>query len=296
MLLHTPWCANHIADPQSVLTLDRFVGEEGMEAVDPLSLAEFVKYGLCYQQQLVPDLDERRVTRIERASCGFRITLEDGAPIQTQRVVIATGYCFFARRPPQFDHLPQTVASHTFDHNDLGKFAGQRVLVVGGGQSGFGSAALLDAAGAQVEVVLRKRRLSWLGESKGTKQVSLVKRCYRHIAHLRAIRPLLFPRTGVGPPPMSWITNLPGLLRHLPHASRHWINNWIDQRIIDRGSSWWPDRLGNVPITTGRAVRSTSRVGTHSASRWMMGMTREVDHMLLATGYVVDITGHHFSH
>ena len=148
-----------------------------MEAVDPLPLAEFVnRMGPRDQQRVVPDLDERRVTRIERASCGFRITLEDGAPIQTQRVVIATGYCFFARRPPQFDHLPQTVASHTFDHNDLGKFAGQRVLVVGGGQSGFGSAALLDAAGAQVEVVLRKRRLSWLEESKGTKQVSLVPR------------------------------------------------------------------------------------------------------------------------
>lgn len=295
MLLRTAWSTNHIADPQNRLTLDRFVAAGKLQPVDPLPLADFIRYGLWYQQHAVPDVDERRVTCIERNCSGFRVVMEDGEPVHAARVVIATGYCFFARRPAEFDGLPPELASHTFDQPDLRQFAGRRVLVVGGGQSGFGSAALLQEAGAEVEIIVRRPGLSWIGESKGTDRVGFAKRVYRRLLpHLGRARVLLLPKHGVGPPPISWITARPDLIRHLPVPWRDWINNWIDYRIIDRGSSWWPGRLGNVSITLGRSVLSA--VAGHGSLTVTLddGTARQIHHALLATGYQPDIARYPF--
>src|SRR6266568_1627425 len=81
---------------------------------------------------------------------------------QVRRVVVATGLGPFAQRPAQFDGLPASLVSHTFDHSDLSRFAGQRVVVLGAGQSALESAALLHEAGAETEVVARASRINAL--------------------------------------------------------------------------------------------------------------------------------------
>ena len=62
----------------------------------------------------------------------------------------------FAHEPPELRRLAAAgLTSHTCEHRDLTGFAGQRVVVLGAGQSALESAALLHEAGARPTVVAR---------------------------------------------------------------------------------------------------------------------------------------------
>src|SRR5262245_23519113 len=164
MLLRSPWNGSHIADPDRALTLDRFETTQHRTFSRPLPLEDFVRYGQWFQSQSLPDLDQRRVVRVECAGDGFRLSLEDGDNLWSKRVVIATGIGSFANYPAVFTSLPPELVSHTSDrvNQDLGRFAGKRVIVVGGGQSATESAALLNESGAEVEVLVRDPQLRFL--------------------------------------------------------------------------------------------------------------------------------------
>src|SRR5438552_1452818 len=135
MLMRSPWDASHIADPHHTLTLDEYEKDRGLRLSRPVPLQDFVQYGRWFQRQVVPDLDTRRIQRVEPTSAGFRLIVADGESVEAQRVVIAAGIAPFARRPSAFDAVPQSLASHSSDQRELKCFAGRHVIVVGGGQS-----------------------------------------------------------------------------------------------------------------------------------------------------------------
>src|SRR3989442_3599267 len=154
MLLRSPWAGSHISDPSGTLTLDEYKSASGNHISAPVPLDRFIGYGNWFQRLVVPDVDRRKVRRIERVSPGFLLTLEDGERQQSRRVVVAAGIAPFAWRPPQLEDLTPSPASHSSDHRDLRRFAGKHLVVIGGGQSALESAALLHEAGAQVEVMI----------------------------------------------------------------------------------------------------------------------------------------------
>ncbi len=57
--------------------------------------------------------------------------------------------------PSNFQHLPAELISHSSRYTSYENFAGKRVVVLGGGQSGWEAAALLHQAGANVELAFR---------------------------------------------------------------------------------------------------------------------------------------------
>jgi FAD-dependent urate hydroxylase len=279
MFLRSSWEACHIADPHHALTLDAYQSQHAIQLPTPVPLKSFIKYGQWFQRQMAPDLDRRRVARIESTSSGFRILLKDGEVLQTQRVVIATGIAPFAYRPVQFDGLPQSLASHSSNHHELRRFAGQHVIVVGGGQSAIESAALLRESGADVEVIARAPYIRWLRRSAWLHRTPDL------------VRRLLYPPMDVGPPGLNQIVTRPDLFRRLPRK--------LQQRIAYRSirpaaTGWLLPRMGNVRITTGRKVVSATPVGEQLCITLDDGTKRDVDHALLATGYRVDISRYAF--
>ena len=114
MLLRSPWEASHISDPQTALTMDAFSDSLGDRIPRPIALDRFVEYGLWFQRQAVPEVDRRKITRIERDSQGFRLTLNDGEQFRSRRVVIAAGIGSFARRPQQFEGLAVRIRHARF--------------------------------------------------------------------------------------------------------------------------------------------------------------------------------------
>src|SRR5689334_8936903 len=117
MLLRSPWDASHISDAGRSLTLNHYHDSIRALHASPIPLERFIGYGLWFQQQVVPDLDERRILRLEQSGGGFRLLLQDGSVVHSERVVVATGIASFAYTPPVFDRLPEEVASHACQHH-----------------------------------------------------------------------------------------------------------------------------------------------------------------------------------
>jgi len=278
LVLRSNWTATCIGEPTGDLTLDSFCAATGARFGRPVPLDRFVDYGTWVQQQVAPDVDRRLVQKVEAGSDGFRLTLDDGAEITARRVAVAAGIGLFANRPAVADELPSELASHTGDHRDLSRFSGQRVLVVGGGQSALESAALLHENGARAEVAVRQDHMNWLHGGK-------YQRMLGRQAHW------VYAPTDVGPMGLSRLVAVPDLFRRLPRG----VQDRLAYRAIrPAGAAWLRPRLAEVPIKMGRSVVSATPKDGKVAVTFADGGTQTVDHLLFGTGYRVDITRYPF--
>lgn len=278
MWLRSSWEASHISDPENALTLDKYAAEQDRKIPVPIPLDDFVAYGRWFQEQVVPDVDERRVVQVERRERGFRLVLDDGASLEADRVVIATGLESFPSRPAQFDHLSRSLALHSSEVSEPDRFKGKKVLVVGGGQSAVESAVLLAEAGADVEVVLRGE-LRWLKRS-----------AWLH-KQPKPIRRIFYPPTDVGPPGLNWIVALPNVFKRMPSSWQPWI---AYRSIRPAAAGWLAPRIGTVRITQGRTIQRARAAGTGVEVALDDGSERVVSHVLMATGYRVDVRCYSF--
>jgi len=278
MYLRSHPMASHIADPKQELTLDAYCRENGNHVPKPVPLDLFVDYGRWYQGQAVPDLDKRQVRKVEVDARGFRVVMADGEEFTTQRVVVAGGISPFAARPAEFAGIPSALASHTSEHNDLRRFKGQQVVVIGAGQSALESAALLKEAGIQVEVIARTKTLNWVG-------------LHARLHHLGVISKILYSTRDVGPAGISRLVAMPHLFRRF---SRSFQDRTAYRAIRPAGAGWLQPRIVGVPITLGRKVLSATVAGSQVRLRLDDGTERLVDHVLLATGFRVDVARYPF--
>jgi FAD-dependent urate hydroxylase len=282
MLLRSGWAATHIADPNQSMTLDAFRAASRNHFSSPVPLDRFVDYGLWYQRQAVPDLDRRKIARVESDTRGFRLNLEEGETVLARRLVVAAGIGSFAWRPSTFAGLPSSLVSHTSEHRELQRFARRQVLVIGGGQSALESAALLHEGGAEVEIVARTRQINWLG--------GLVARTFQYGLG-STVSKLLYAPTDVGPAGISQVVARPDLTRRLPRP----VQDWLRKRSIrPAGARWLVERLREVPINLGRSVVSAAPVGERIKVRLSDGNERTIDHVFLGTGYRVDVSKYDF--
>jgi hypothetical protein len=277
MLLRSNWPATNIAELHGELSLDTYQEETGARFGLPVPLERFVEYGEWVQRRCVPDVDRRRVARVEANGDGFRLELADGERLRAGRVVVACGIERFQRWPDVFARLPAELVSHSGEHTRLDLFAGRRVAVLGGGQSALESAALLTEGGAEAEVFAR-RRIVWL------RGHSVKKRLGR-------LGPVVYAPTDVGPLWYSRLVALPDLFRRLPRG----VQDRIARRSIrPAGAHWLVPRLEGVPLHVGRTIEAAAPVGDELELRFDDGSVRRFDHLLLGTGYRVDIARYPF--
>jgi cation diffusion facilitator CzcD-associated flavoprotein CzcO len=282
MFLRSNWTATQIADPDFRLTLENYKADQCNHFTTPVPIERFIDYGRWYQSKALPDLDRRKITRIESDPKGFRATLEDGEQCTSRRVVVAAGIAAFAYRPPEFDSFPSCLASHTSSHSNFKNFSGRSVLVVGGGQSALESAALLNENGAETEVISRAKHIHWL---QGWTSRMLHQRLGKFTNRL------LYAPTDVGPAGISQLMARPNLLRTLPRP----LQDRLRKRAVrPAGARWLVDRLRDVPIRLGRSVTSAAVKGDRAWVRLNDGTERTVDHVLLGTGYRINVAKYEF--
>lgn len=282
MFLRSNWTATQIASPNDELTLEAFQAERKKSFGIPVPIEQFIQYGLWFQSRAVPDLDHRRICRVESGPNGFRVTVEDGEVFDSRRVVVAAGIGQFARRPAEFQSLPPALVTHTSEHSDLASFRGKEVLVVGSGQSSLESAALLHEAGAKVQVVGRSRQIHWL---QGWASTTL------HHRMGMTVRKLLYAPTDVGPAGISQLLARPHLVKRLPRGLQDKLRKRATR---PAGARWLVDRLRNVPITLGCTVLSAVPDGDRARVSLSDGRKITVDHVLLGTGFQIDISKYDF--
>jgi cation diffusion facilitator CzcD-associated flavoprotein CzcO len=278
MRLRSHQIASHIADPEQALGIDAWAAEMNAEPGEPMHLSEFVSYGHWFQQQAVPDVDQRRVRTVSLADDGFSLRLDDGEQLEFERVVLATGIAPFAIRPPAFQRLPTELVSHSADHATLEGFAGKSVLVIGGGQSALEMAALLKEAGAGAHLVARVEELTWLPphNQRGVRAQAAS---------------ILLPPTDVGGPRSGWLAAAPDVWRSLSERKRAAV---FRHCVLPRGADWLRPRLSDVPLDVGRSVTAATPDGDAVRVTFDDGSERSFDHVILGTGYSVDVSRYAF--
>ncbi|MBL8103301.1 MAG: NAD(P)-binding domain-containing protein [Anaerolineales bacterium] len=146
-------------DPTDRFSILNYLGILGKtpKEVEPLSLEFYLQYAQWFQEQTGIETVPEYVTRLDQSENGFLVTFADGSVIEASNVAIAIGMGYFKNYPVALtDLLPAGRYKHTCDAVQLSKYKGRRVLILGGRQSAFEWAALLnDGGAAEVHVVHR---------------------------------------------------------------------------------------------------------------------------------------------
>jgi hypothetical protein len=245
---------------------------EGIERGTPLPVERFLDYADWYIKHLVPDVSDVTVTEIKAVNGGFRVAFADAEPVAVRNVVISTGVLPYRYIPSELSGLPSELVSHTADHHRFNHFGGRRVAIVGAGSSALETAALLQEAGADVQLVVRcPDSPIW-----GTKPLPLTP-----LVRLRENKLC-----------EGWkcpVWNSPTAFRRLPKR----VRATKARTVLGPLGAWWlRDRVEGVVEVLGRThVRGAESSG--SGVRLLLdGPSRsslEVDHLIAGTGFHVDI-------
>jgi Pyridine nucleotide-disulphide oxidoreductase len=278
MRLRSPREASNISAPDRGFSLEDFEREHGLVPEQPLPLETFVEYGAWFQNRTGSTVDGRTVQVVERKNAHFRVKLDDGETRSCRTIVVAAGIRSFAWLPSEFTSLPEDRVSHSVEHADLSRFRAKKVIVVGGGQSAVESAALLQESGATVELLVRAPHINWLTRSSWLHKTKLLRR-------------LLYAPADIGPAGISWLVALPGAFRLVPG---HLQGPVAERSIRPAASAWLVPRVRDVAVNLGRSVSSAAVNGGKIELTLDDGEVRTADHVLLATGYRVDIARYPF--
>jgi hypothetical protein len=285
MRLRSSQRSSHIADPRRALTIDRFEAVTGRRVTKPsLTGEEFVEYGLWFAGQVVPDVDPRRVTSVTATDGGLELALADGERAHVDRLIVAAGLSYFPRWPEPFAGAGLKGVSHTCEHPDLGVFADRRVAVIGSGQSAIESAALLHETGAEVEVIMRTPAVNWLAPAEPQLPA-------RNGRRRRPGVPLPPTDIGGGGPRDAWVAATPDIWRRLDPDRRERV---AFRCIRPAASAWLVPRTSAVRFTREARVTAVSEGEDGVSLSLDDGSERQVDHVLLGTGYEIDVRRYPF--
>jgi cation diffusion facilitator CzcD-associated flavoprotein CzcO len=281
MMLKSDGFASNIYDPERAFTLRKFCAERGIEYGDtgiPVRLETFNQYGLAFRDRLVPELEDKMVIGVEAMPEGFRLQLEDGETLQARTVVLAVGITHFEYVPVNLAHLSPEFLSHSARHHEVEPFRGHNVVVIGGGGSALDWSGLLKEAGADVQLVSRRKELKFHSQPTGKPRSA-----WQQIRH---------PQSGLGPGMRSrFFANAPGWFYLLPERLR------VEavRRSLGPSGGWFiRDKvMGKLPLHLGCTLKSAELQSgrVHLTLRTEDGSEREIvtERVIAATGYKVDV-------
>jgi cation diffusion facilitator CzcD-associated flavoprotein CzcO len=255
-------CDWHL-DPQNVHTIEAYLQTQNKTPADvePLSLDFYLTYAEWFQQQKNIQPLPLFVQRLDRND-HFTATTLDGEVIHAQRVVLAPGFKHFAHIPADVRaKLPSGRFQHTAEFVDFSDARNKRFLIIGGRQSAFEWAALLLEAGAAAV----------------------------HISHRHASPAFAAADWSWVNPIVDNIAADPNWFRRLSQTEKDDVNHrlWAEGRL--KVEPWLETRLNNerVKVWPQTQIESCSEDLEVTLDN---GETYNVDEIVLATGYKVDIT------
>ncbi len=280
MLLKSEGCASGLPDPEGRYGLPQFCSAEGLPFVEygsPLSRETFASYALSFQKKFVPQVEDVMVSAVRTTDAGFEVSLSTGETFRSAQVVVATGMDRMEHVPAEISQLPSELWSHSAAHYDLSRFKGKEVVVIGAGQSGLETAAILREEGASVTLVVRAPVIAW-NKIPSTTHRSLYQRLRR-------------PRTQLGEGLQLWLyDNAPQIFHSLPRQVRL---ARVKASLGPAGAWWLKERVvGQLPIFVGHQLRTAEARSGRVTLQFtdQNGQSRELgsDHVIASTGYRFD--------
>ena len=96
---------------------------------------------------------------------------------------------------------------------------------------------------------------------------------------------MLIPPSQVGPFPHNWVNETPGIIQHFSQQTR---DRWNELNLRATAILWLRPRLQHVPVDQGRTILAARKDG-EGVSLTLDNATKRFDHVLLATGYRIDV-------
>jgi thioredoxin reductase len=261
-------CDWHL-DPTDVYTIERYLESQGRKPADvePLSLQFYLGYAQWFQEQAKLEPIPAHVHRLDvinHISAGFQAELENGGSIRAKYVALAIGFKHFAHEPPELiDRLPDGSFEHTCDLVDPENMRDRRCLIVGGRQSAFEWAALLNEAGAAAIHISHRHDSPRFAEADWSWVSPLVER----------------------------FDHEPGWYRRLSPEEREAVNYqfWVEGRL--KVEPWLEPRLrtSKIKVWPRTQIISARRERGDIVVQLDSGDSLTVDRVILATGYKADI-------
>jgi len=146
-------------DAREVATFEAYMKQRGVttDQIKPVPLDTFLDYASWFMGQYAVKSHPSLVTHLASSNGAYTATLDDGSQIVANHVLLGLGFAFFKYYPPELvEKLPPGSYTHTCDTVDFEFYRGKRVLIVGGRQSAFEWAALMNEKGAeQIHITYR---------------------------------------------------------------------------------------------------------------------------------------------
>jgi cation diffusion facilitator CzcD-associated flavoprotein CzcO len=269
----------NISNPMSGSSFADYSKPRGLETFEPCSMGDFAAYGLWFQKRNVTWLEQVEAEHISNVPNGFAIKLANGERFVAAKVVLATGLSCFAHVPSVLSSLPSALTTHTSMVTSFAPFKGMSVAVIGGGQSALEAAALLNEAGANPQLLVRKDGILW--NTRVLQQRTLWQR-------------LRSPISGLGTGPKAWtLTHIPGAMHRMPTT---WRTRFVQRHLPPEGAWWLRKRVENrLPVHFGTTVLEASEKGGRVALRLCNAHDRKehivmFDHVMAGTGYDMDVS------
>jgi FAD-dependent urate hydroxylase len=273
MFLRSHWWGTHLSDPEKKYGFKQFFQDSEYGPTYPVPIQMFIDYALWFQKHAVPAIDTTYVASIERTGGQFVLKLEDERVVVAPVVVMATGLSYYQRVPSLYANMPAELVAHSYEYGDFSRFAGKKVVVIGGGQAAVEYAALLNESGASVDLVPR-RPIQWLAPDTDDPRPM--------IERLRA------PNSAIAPGWKYWgVETFPYLFHNLSLERKDKI---VKNNHHPSASAWLRDRIiGQVGLHERQEVTEVTESGG-KANLTLSDNTRlQVDNVMLATGYQTDV-------
>jgi FAD-dependent urate hydroxylase len=255
-------------DPLETKTLAAYLELRDIpeQAAQPLPVELFLDYAQWFQDEYNLHPEPSLVRELRWSDDGFEVLLESGGRLLAANVLVAAGFGSFVNIPAELAaKLPAGRYSHTCHTVDFAFLRDRRCLIVGGRQSAYEWAALIHEAGAAAV----------------------------HVSHRHAA-----PRFAGSD--WSWVsgmiratTETRGWFRWQPPEEQEAIRQrfWAEGRL--KLEPWLAPRLDTAdihvwPQTT--VASCDARPSGELAVQLDNGAAFPVDHVILATGYRVDVS------
>ena len=253
--------------PEGIYTIDKYLETKRLkpEDVEPLSLDCYLGYAEWFQEQIKAQIRESLVQRLDHSNNQFLATLDDGQIIAANDVLLAIGFRYFKNVPTELaEIIPPKRFSHTCDLVNFDSLKGKRCLIVGGRQSAYEWAALINENGA----------------------ASI------HVSHRHEIPQFAKSDWAWVSPMMDTMTKNPGWFRNLAKRRRNEIEQrfWAEGRLKLEPWLWPRINKENIKIwPSSRIVACTELPTGELEVKLDVGERLNVDHIILATGYKVNM-------
>jgi thioredoxin reductase len=268
----------NLSAPSPGFSFSDYNTPRNLETFEPCSMANFAAYGRWFQENIVPWVEPVDVVSVRRQAGRFALSLSSGEELVADQVIVATGLAGFAHVPQALSSVPASLLTHTSEIATFSSFVGNRVAVLGAGQSALEAAVLLHEAGAEPTLLVREHSISW----------------HSRVQRKRSVwRRIRSPITGLGTGPKAWaLTRFPRALHRMPDRFR---TRFVKTHLPAEGAWWLRDRFEDkIPVQLGTEVVKARP--TSSGVRLFVRDAKDqsnreitVDHVVAGSGYTVDV-------